>query len=159
MKSMTRWIAGLALASTLAFAAQAATDPFLGTWRLDKSKSLIAKDPGVKSKSFDFAPSKDGVMITETLEMLSENGVKHVTHLPYAYGKATPQPGPGMDAFTVTKTDSHTALWTASLKGQILSRLEVHVSADGKQMAFRYLGAAKDPTGAITKDRYVYVKQ
>lgn len=159
MKIATRWIAGLALAASVPPAAQAASDPFLGTWRLDKSKSLIAKDPGVKNKEFVFAPRAGGVMVTETLELTTDNGEKHVSHIPYAYGKPTPQPGPGMDSFTVTRTDRRTAIWAASLKGKILSRLEVRVSPDGKEMAFRYLEAAKDPSGAITKDRYVYVKQ
>ncbi|MDT9600046.1 hypothetical protein [Sphingosinicella rhizophila] len=160
MKTMMHWFAGFALASLpLPAAADAAGDPFLGTWRLNKARSTIAQDPGVKNKEFVFAPTADGVMITETLEMEAENGKKHVTHLPYAYGKVTPQPGPGMDAFKVVKTDADSALWTVQLKGKDLARLQVDISEDGKKMTFRYLWTAADPTGKVTGDRYVYEKQ
>jgi hypothetical protein len=159
MKNLSRWLAAFAAAFLFAAAAHAAADPFLGTWRLDKAKSTIANDPGVKMKEFVFSRNKGGgVMITETLEMLS-GGEKHVSHLPYVYGKPTPQAGPGFDALLVEKTGPRAVRWTVTLKGKILSQLAVAISADGKEMAFRYLSAASDPTGAVTKDRYVYVKQ
>ena len=158
MKTMMRWIAAIAATLMLATAANAADDPFLGTWRLDKTKSTIAHDPGVKSKEFVLSPTAEGVMITETLELTS-GGEKQVSHLPYAYGKAVPQPGPGFDALLVEKTDSHTALWTVTLQGKILSQLQVTVSPDGKEMAFRYLLRTSDPTGETLKDRMVYVRQ
>jgi len=159
MKMLVRLIAGFTLALLSPIAANAADDPFLGTWRLNKTKSIIAKDPGVKSKEFVFAPSAEGVLITETLEMLSENGKKHVSQIPYAYGKSTPQAGPGIDALLVVKADSHTAYWTAQAKGQVVSQLQVNLSADGKRMTFRYLWSASDPTGSAFNDRYVYDKQ
>lgn len=159
MKMVLRSIAGFILALMLPIAVSAADDLFLGTWRLNKAKSIIASDPGVKSKEFVFAPSAEGVLITETLEMLSENGTKHVSHIPYAYGKSTPQAGPGFDALLVVKADSHTAYWTAQAKGQIVSQLQVTLSSDGKQMAFRYLWSAADPAGKAFNDRYVYEKQ
>ncbi|WP_116089720.1 hypothetical protein [Sphingomonas crusticola] len=160
MTKTTRWMAGFAsLLLLVPVAANAADDPFLGSWRLDKAKSVIAHDPGVKTKQFVFSPNGEGVMITETLEMEAGNGEKQVTHLPYVYGKFTPQPGPGFDALSVVKTDSRTALWTAQAKGKIVAQLEVVVSGDGKEMTFRYLSTAADPTGAVTKDRYVYDKE
>jgi hypothetical protein len=159
MKSLSRWIAAIVAALLLTGVAKAADDPFLGTWRLDKAKSTIAHDPGVKSKEFVFEPTAEGVMITETLEMLSGDGGKQVSRLPYAYGKPTPQAGPGFDSLLVEKTGSNAALWTVSLKGKALARLEVIVSPDGKEMAFRYLSSAADPTGEVAKDRYVYVRQ
>ena len=70
MNGMMRWIASLALALMfLPTTANAATDPFLGTWRLDKTKSIIGRDPGVKSKEFVFSPTAEGVMITETVDL------------------------------------------------------------------------------------------
>lgn len=161
MKMITRYIAsfGFALALLLPVTTRAAEDPFLGTWLLDKAKSVIATDPGVKSKEFVFAPSDEGVLITETLEMKSENGEKHVSQMPYTYGKPTPQPGPGMDTLLVVKADSHTAYWTALGNGQILAQLQVNISSDDNMMTFRYLWSASDPTGNAFNDRYVYVRQ
>jgi hypothetical protein len=159
MSRLRRLIAGAVLATLLPIAAHAAADPFLGTWRLDKTKSIIASDPGVKSKEFVFAPSADGVLITETLELASENGKKHVSQIPYVYGKSTPQAGPGMDALLVVKADDNTAYWTVQGKGQILSQLQVNLSNDGKQMTFRYLWSASDPSGERFNDRYVYERQ
>jgi hypothetical protein len=159
MPRFLRLIAGVILATLLPVAAHAADDPFLGTWRLDKARSIIASDPGVKNKEFVFAPSTEGVLITETLEMLSENGKKHVSQIPYAYGKSTPQAGPGMDALLVVKADDNTAYWTVQGKGKILSQLQVNVSNDGKQMTFRYLWSASDPAGKQFNDRYVYERQ
>ena len=149
----------LVIAAALLPAAAFAEDLFLGTWRLDKAKSTIASDPGVKSKEFIFAPSADGVLITETLEMLSENGKKHVSQIPFAYGKATPQARPGLDSLLVVKADDHTVYWTAQAKGQIVSQLQVNISNDGKLMTFRYLWSAADPKGSAFNDRYVYAKQ
>jgi hypothetical protein len=151
------WVAAFALFLLPATMAQAADDPFLGSWTLDKAKSVIASDPGVKSKTFVFSPNADGVTVTETLEMNS--GEKHVSHLPYAYGRPTPQAGPGFDALLVERIGPRSARWTVTLKGKMLSQLQVDVSADGREMAFRYLSSAADPTGKVTKDRYVYDKQ
>ena len=159
MKSFMRWIAAIAATLMHGGIAHAADDPFLGTWHLDKTKSTIANDPGVKSKAFVFAPTADGVLITETLEMLPGKGERYVSRMPYAYDKPVAQAGPGFDTLLVEKTDSHHVVWNVSAKGKVLARLQVEVSPDGKQMAFRYLEAASDPTGAVTKDRYVYVKQ
>lgn len=156
MNMVARWIAGLALTLLLPLAAHAAEDPFLGSWHLDKARSIIASDPGVKSKDFVFAPSAQGVLITETLEMLSENGRKHVSQIPYVYGQPTPQAGPGIDIMLVVKADSHTAYWTALNKGQLIAQLRVVVSPDGKRMTFRYLWNAADPAGKAFNDRYVY---
>ncbi|MDB5711771.1 MAG: hypothetical protein JWL96_3841 [Sphingomonas bacterium] len=157
MKSIVRWLTAIAATFLLAAAANAA-DPFLGTWRLDLAKSTIANNPGVKSKEFVLSPTAEGVMITETLELMA-GGEKQVTHLPYAYGKPVPQAGPGFDALLVEKTDDRTALWTVTLKGKVLSQLQVTVSPDGKEMAFRYVLRSSDPTGETLKDRMVYVRQ
>jgi hypothetical protein len=159
MENMMRWIAGFALALLLPVAAYAADDPFLGTWHLDKAKSTIAHDPGVKMKEFVFSPAGEGVAITETLEMIAGNGEKQVSHLAYVYGKSTPQTGAGFDTLSVVKTGANSVLWTAQLKGKTLAELQVTVSSDGKEMVFRYLSTAADPTGEVTKDRYVYDKQ
>ena len=159
MKFVAPLLAASVLAALPLAAAHAAADPFLGTWRLDKSKSIIGTDPGVKDKSFVFAPSADGVMITESLEMASEPGKPHVSHIPYACRRNTPQTGGGFDALLVTCPDDHTALWTVQGKGQVQSQLQVIVSPDGKRMTFRYLWNAADPDGKAFTDRYVYVKQ
>lgn len=161
MKMLMRWTALLAAFLLLPVAANAADDPFMGTWRLDKAKSTIAGDVSVvKDKQFVFAPSAEGVMITETLTTVSAEGEKtEVSHLPYVYGKFTPQKGPGMDALLVEKTDPDTMLWTVALKGKTLSKLQLDLSPDGKTLTFRYLSRASDPSGAVSNDRYVYVRQ
>jgi hypothetical protein len=150
-------IAAIALFLLPAAMVRAADDPFLGSWALDKAKSAIASDPGVKSKTFVFSPTAEGVTVTETLEMNS--GERHVSHLPYVYGRPTPQAGPGFDFLLVERIGPSSARWTVTLKGKLLSQLQVDVSADGREMAFRYLSSAADPTGKVTQDRYVYDRQ
>lgn len=159
MKSVARMIVGLLLSLLPPVAAYAADDPFFGTWRLDKMKSIIANDPGVKSKAFVFAPSADGVLITETLEMLSEKGEKHVSQLRYAYGKLMPQGRSDIDSLLVVKADSRTFYWIVEAKGHVASQLQIDLSADGKRMTFRYLWSAGDPAGKALNDRYVYERQ
>jgi hypothetical protein len=159
MNWFSRHFTGLVLAALMPIAAMAADDPFIGTWTLDKTASTIANDPGVKSKVFVFSPRPEGVLISETLEMLSEPGKPQHSQIPYAYGKSTPQPGPGIDTLFVVKGDSRTAYWTGLKKGQVAAQLQVNVSPDGKRMTFRYLWTAADPTGKVVDDRYVYVKQ
>jgi hypothetical protein len=158
MNTIKRLIGTIVLTTLLPVAANAAGDPFLGTWRLNKARSIIAKDPGVKSKEFVFTPRAQGVLITETLEMLTEAGKKHHAEIPYAYGKPVAQAGPGLDTLLVVKGDDRTAYWTALNKGQIVSQLQVVVSEDNKRMTFRYLWAAADVTGRVPNDRYVYEK-
>jgi hypothetical protein len=158
MKIVVRLIVGLVMAALLPMTAFAADDLFLGSWTLSKTKSIIANDPGVKSKEFVFTPSAQGVVITETLEMASENGKKHVSQIPYTYGKPTPQSGPGIDTLLVTKADDHTAYWTAQTKGQLAALLQVNLSPDGRLMTFRYIWSASDPEGKAFNDRYVYEK-
>jgi hypothetical protein len=157
MKSIFRCLTAFVATLLLAAVANAADDLFLGTWRLDLVKSTIAHNPGLKSKEFVLSPTTDGIMITETLELTS--GEKQVSHLPFVYGQPTPQAGPGFDALLVEKVDSHHVRWNVMLKGQTLSQLLVTVSPDGKEMAFRYLLRASDPTGATLKDNMVYVRQ
>jgi sugar (pentulose or hexulose) kinase len=140
----------------------AANDPFTGTWQLKKAKSTIGGNAAdvVKFKQFVFAPTTEGVMITETLTYVSPEGEKtEISYLPYVYGKYTPQKGPGMDALFVEKTDPHTMFWTAALKGKILSRLQVDLSDDGKLLTFRYLERASDPVNKVAGDRYVYERK
>ena len=58
MKTVVALIGAVMLALP-AFAIGAASDPFLGTWRLSKARSTIADDPGVKSKEFVFSPTNE----------------------------------------------------------------------------------------------------
>lgn len=150
----------LALLVPIAAHAHAADDPFLGSWRLDFERSTIADDPGVKSKTFVFAPSADGVMITERVELSAEGAEPHVAQIPYRYSVPTQQPaGAGFDSLLVVKADENTAYWTAVANGQVVSQLQVTVSPEGDEMTFRYLWSAADPSGSRRSDRYVYVRQ
>jgi hypothetical protein len=158
---LMRWIAVLLLA-LLPVAGHAAADPFIGTWQLNKAKSTIAGNAAdvVKFKQFVFAPTAEGVMITETLTVVAPEGEKtEVSYLPYVYGKYTPQKGPGMDSLLVEKTDPQTMFWTAALKGKVLAKLQVDLSDDGKMLTFRYLERASNPANKVTGDRYVYEKK
>lgn len=159
MKSFFRLVVGFLLAAMMPLAAHAADDPFIGTWQLDVERSIIGENPGIKKKQFVFAPSADGVLITETLELLSALGEQQVAQIPYTYGEATPQPTPGMDSLLVVKADDHTAYWTAVEGGAVIAQMQVVVSNDDTQMTFRYLYNASDPTGSQFDDRYVYVQQ
>lgn len=158
MNPIMRLIATVLLATLGPVAAQAADDPFIGSWHLDKALSTIGKDPGVKSKVFVFTPTADGVLISETLEMLAEPGKQQHSTIPYAYGKSTPQANPGLDTLFVVKGDDLTAYWTGLEKGKVVAQLQVNVSADRKRMTFRYLWAAADPSGKVVADRYVYLR-
>jgi hypothetical protein len=159
MKTSIRLVAGMASVLLAAGAAYAADDLFLGVWHLDKSRSIIGKDPGVKNKEIVIAQTPEGGLITETVETVTGNGEKQVARLPFAYGKFVPQAGPGMDAFSVYKTGDHTMFWVAQMKGQTVAKLQVDLSPDGRQLTFRYLSKASDPDPALERDRYVYVKQ
>jgi hypothetical protein len=158
---LMHWIAVFLLA-LVPVAGHAADDPFMGTWQLNKARSTIAGNVAdvVKFKQFVFAPTAEGVMITETLTFVSPEGEKtEVSHLPYVYGKYTPQKGPGMDALLVEKADPHTMFWTAAFKGKVLSKLQVDLSDDGRLLTFRYLERASDAANKVAGDRYVYEKQ
>lgn len=141
----------------LPVAAHAADDPFMGTWRLDKAKSSIGKDPGVKNKVIVFSPGPGGGAIVENLEMAS--GQKQTTRLTFVYGELAPQTEAGLDAFAVVKASDTREFWVAQLKGKVVALLQVDVSADGKEMTFRYLATVADPTGKVMSDRYVYDRQ
>lgn len=158
-EKLLRWTAALAAVLLLPVAAQAAEDGFMGTWRLDKARSIIANDPGVKSKEIVITPSPGGGTITETLEMKSGGAGKQVSQLRFEYGKFVPQARADIDAFLVTKDGPDRIFWTAGLKGKPIARLEVDLSKSGDELTFRYLASAADPAGKVASDRYVYDRQ
>ena len=161
MKMLMRWIVAFLLA-LLPVAGHSAGDPFMGTWQLNKAKSTIAGNAAdvVKFKQFVFAPTAEGVLITETLTYVAPEGEKtEVSYLPYVYGKYTPQKGPGMDALLVEKTNPQTMFWTPALKGKVLAKLRIDLSDDGKLLTFRYLQRASDLANKVAADRYVYEKK
>ncbi len=159
MRMLVRRIIALAVALLLPVAAIAADDPFIGSWRIDRAKSTIAHDPGVKNKEIVISPAPNGGTITETLEMVSAPGEKQVSRLTYVYGQFTPQDRADLDAFLVVRSGDRRVLWTARRKGETIARLQADVSEDGKELTFRYLFSAADPSGKVTEDRYVYDRQ
>lgn len=121
----------LAIAMSGPAAAQAASDPFIGTWKLDLSRSTFTPGPPPKAKTLVFSATADGVLIDET--ETEPDGQVLTFKIPYARdGRPTPQnASPAYDTLSVTQPDAYTADWKVMRKGEVIGWARATVSRDG----------------------------
>lgn len=122
----------LAIAILAPAGARAASDPFIGTWKLDLGRSSFTPGPPPKAKTLIFSATADGVLIDET--EVEPDGQVLTFKIPYARGgKPTPQnASPAYDMLSVTQPDAYTADWKVMRKGEVIGFAKATVSRDGR---------------------------
>ena len=142
-----------------ASASQAQTNPVVGTWKLNLTKSKF--DPGPAPKSLTRTVAVEGDGLKYTFEGVGADGKA----LSYGFsvkfdGKDYPITGSmpsGADSISAKKTDANHYEATLKKGGKVIGTSKVTVSADGKVTTVDATGT--NAAGAKTHDVQVYDKQ
>ena len=118
----------LSAAATLCFAAT--DDAFMGTWKLNESKSKI---PEGAAKNSTVVYAQNGDEVTITVDGMDAGKAVHHVWTGKFDGKEHAAKGSDMhNARAYTKVDAHTLTYTVMKDGKKIGHGKVVVAADGK---------------------------
>jgi hypothetical protein len=147
-------LAGFSVVTTLY--AQA-SDPAVGTWKLNVAKSKSSPDPVAKSGTFTVEATAQGRK--NTSDSVSSTGA--LTHSEYVAkfdGKDTPIKGdPTMDTIALKLVDPSTYERTAKKAGKVVQTMTVVVAKDGRSLTLNAKGT--DERGRASSMTSFYDKQ
>jgi hypothetical protein len=159
MKRVLRFVAVALLAVVGSCTLRAQSNPLVGTWKLDVTKSKF--DPGPAPKSLTRTVEAQGDGVKYTFAGVAADGK------PIAYGfsvqfdgKDNPISGSipsGADTISAKRTDSNHFVATLKKGDKIIGTSKVTVSADGKVTTVDATGTSA--TGVKTHDVQVFDKQ
>ena len=158
MRTRREWmelaVVTLGLAAGVAtFGGTAQSDPLLGTWVLNLSKSTYTSTPP-KSQTVRFETRGDATAMIS--DIVAADGTK--THREYVAkedGKDYPFPGSrAADTISVKRIDARTIERTDKKGGKVVSTLVRRLSADGKSFTV----TSKDASGHESGNVAVYEK-
>ena len=126
----------LAMAATVCgvTTAAAASDPVVGTWQLNTSKSKFTAGPAWKSQTRTY--SQSGKNLTLVMKTVTTDGKEVTSESTYMLnGKDFPVTGnPDYDSLSAHRVSSHTARFTLKKGGKVVGTTTRTVSKDGKTM-------------------------
>lgn len=159
MKHSKRSLLAVVLAAVLPLLAHAAeaTDPVIGTWKLDVAKSSYHGAPTPRSESRVYERTSDGLKLTTKTE--SASGEQTATEATFKYdGKDYPIKGNKLfDTVAVSRVDSHTAKSVLKSAGKTVGHFTRVVSHDGKTLTATT--KITGPDGGAISEKQVYTKQ
>jgi hypothetical protein len=134
-----------------------AADNWLGTWKLDLTKSKFNPGPAPKSMTLKFESTKDGTKLTTDTVDASGKAVTG-TYTSKFDGKDVAWVGnPNADTASPKKLDDNTYTNTWKLAGKETVSAKVVVAPDGKSLTITQSG--KDAKGQVLDVVEVMVKQ
>jgi len=157
MKSITKLCLLTFVVCVMASAAFAAsTDAFMGTWKLNASKSKLS-DSGPKNETVTYEAAGDQIKVT--IEGTQADGTKTKTEWTGKFdGKDYPSTGnPNEDMRSCKQIDAHTLHVVSTKGGKVGLTAHVVVAADGKSRTVTVNGT--DAQGKKWKSVAVYDKQ
>lgn len=124
----------VAAASGVAIAAAPGSDPVVGTWKLNASKSTFTAGPALKSQTRTY--SQSGQTITLMMKTVRADGAEVTTQTTYQLdGKDYPVTGtPDYDSLSAQQVDSNTAKFKFKKGGKEVGTSSRTVSKDGKTL-------------------------
>ncbi len=159
MKRLLQFVAIAVLAFAGSAALQAQSNPLVGTWKLNVTKSKFDPGPGYKSLTRTVEAQGDGVKYT--FEGVGADGKA------IAYGFSVKFDGKdnsisgsmpsGADTISAKRTDSNHFVATLKKGGKDIGTSKVTVSKDGKVTTVESTGTTA--SGAKSHDVQVYDKQ
>ena len=155
-----RIVAAVVACTFLAFAgvALAQSDPAVGTWKLNLTKSKYSPGPLPKSNTVTIAAAPNGGL---HVTAKGEDAAGKPTSIDYtasADGKDMPVKGaPAYDTTAMKRVDANTTEQTRKKEGKVVQTVTRKVSADGKTMTVTTRG--KDENGRTINNVAVYDKQ
>ncbi len=145
-------VGGMAVAS-----AASATDPIIGTWKLDLAKSKFSPGPAPKSHTRTYAATADGIDLT--FDTVAADGTTTSGKSSYKYdGKDYPITGSSdFDTVALKRTDANTVESTQKKAGKDVGTTSRTVSKDGKVMTLKVKGT--NAQGKAYNNVMVFEKQ
>jgi hypothetical protein len=124
----------VSIACGVAIAAEPTSDPVVGTWQLNGSKSTFTAGPELKSQTRTYTQS--GQTISLVMKTVGADGKEVTTHTSYQLdGKDYPVTGtPDYDSLSAQQVDSHTAKFKLKKHGEVVGTTSRTVSKDGKTL-------------------------
>jgi hypothetical protein len=134
----------------------AQSDPLIGTWKLNLTKSKF--DPGPPPQSSTMHYEQAGRGFRDTVTGVDAHGKPTTSVFMMIYdGKFYPTSGAiGYDASAFTRVDDHTVTYIRSLAGKVVATGTRALSRDGKKLTFT--GTGTTATGR-QNNVVVYEKQ
>lgn len=130
MKTKTRSLALLILAAAAGLCFAAGDDAFMGTWKLNESKSKI---PEGAPKNETVVYAQNGDEVTITVDGMDAGKTVHHVWTGKFDGKEHAAQGSDMhNARAYTKVDEHTLTYTVMNDGKKIGDGKVVIAADGK---------------------------
>ncbi len=136
----------------------AATDPFVGTWKLNLAKSkLLGPPPLPKSVTFNVVPKGDGFNWTTDF-IMGDGQALHMEWSGKYDGKDYPETGdPDADTNALKKIDANSLVEVDKKAGKEVGNFRSVISKDGKTLT--QTGKYKDAKGQEFSGIAVYDKQ
>ena len=147
----------VAIVGAIATAFAADSDPVVGTWHLNVSKSTFTAGPAPKSQTRTYTQS--GSSITLVMKTVGADGKESTLKTTYQLdGKNYPVTGaPDYDSLSAKQLNPHTASFTLKKAGKAVGRTSRTVSHDGKQMTSKL--SLTSPKGEVTESVLVFDRQ
>ena len=121
-------------------AAAPQSDPLLGTWKLNVSKSKYSPGPAPRSSMMHYEAEGDGFKDTVTGTDSQGRPTTSVFSMIYD-GVFRPTTGvTGYDSSAFTRVDDHTILYVRTLRGKVVGTGIRVMSQDGKTLTFTGIG-------------------
>jgi hypothetical protein len=159
MKRVLGFVAIALFAVVGSSALRAQTNPLVGTWKLNVTKSKY--DPGPAPKSLTRTVEAQGNGVKYSFDGVGADGKPIVYGFSVQFdGKDNPISGSipsGADTIAATRTDADHFVATLKTGGKVIGTSKVTVSKDGKVTTVDSTGVTA--TGAKTHDVQVYDKQ
>jgi hypothetical protein len=116
------------------------SDPLIGTWKLNLSKSKYTPGPAPQSSTMHYEAVGDGFKDTVTGVDAQGRPTTSVFSMIYD-GEFRPTTGvTGYDASAFTRIDDHTILYVRTLRGKVVASGTRVMSPDGKTLTFTGIG-------------------
>jgi hypothetical protein len=132
-------VAALGVVVLSGIARAQATDPFVGTWRLDVAKSTFKPGPPPKSVTVTIAAAGKGIKVV--VDSVSADGPLKWEYTSARDGKDVPVTGnPGYDAANVTQATPQDTTIVYKMGGKPVVTAKAALSKDGKMMTVNYTG-------------------
>jgi hypothetical protein len=130
-------------------------DSLLGTWALDRGKSVFDPDTTLQSRTISFEAKDGGVSFLQKTVTDRGNTVQ-INFVAQYDGKDVPISGSQMDSVAFKRIDANTVERTGKIGGKVVETATAKVSNGGKTLTITTKGSID---GVDYSSTQVYVKQ
>jgi hypothetical protein len=150
-------VAAVILLTSCSHAGFAQSDPLIGTWKLNLTKSKYSPGPTPQSSIMHYEPAGQG--FRDTVTGIDAQGKPSTSEFTMIYdGKFYPTTGViGYDASAFSRVDDYTVTYIRTLAGRVVATGTRVLSRDGKTLTFT--GTGRTANGRQYNNVAIYDKQ